>query len=94
MKNTKTSNSESKKRSDASKKGWVTRRSNQAKTRTSRKVTSDKLKKLQKQEQIRNTSRRKAQKVGRSIISDKPKLRKSKPTRPTRRPSKRRVSLR
>lgn len=90
----KTKTSKSKKRSEASKKGWVTRRLNQAKTKTSRKIPSEKLKKLQRQEKIRNASRRKAQKVGRSITTDKPKLKRTKPTRPLRRPSKRRVSVR
>ncbi len=86
--------SKSKKRSEASKTGWITRRLNQAKTKTSRKIPSEKLKKLQRQEKIRNTSRRKAQKVGRSLTTDKPKLNRTKPTRPMRRPSKRRVSVR
>ncbi|NIM25529.1 MAG: hypothetical protein GTN97_06835 [Nitrosopumilaceae archaeon] len=72
----------------------MTRRLNQAKTKTSRKIPSEKLKKLQRQEKIRNTSRRKAQKVGRSLTTDKPKLNRTKPTRPMRRPSKRRVSVR
>ena len=57
-----TKSSESKKRHEASKKGWVTRRLNALKKKSSRKITSEKLKKLQREEKIRNTSRRTAQK--------------------------------
>ena len=92
---------ESKKRSEASKKGWITRRKNLQKQGTkkpskvlkSRTMSSEKLKKLQRQEKIRIDSRRKSQKKGRSLVSDKPKF-KSKPVRSMRRPSKRRVSVR
>lgn len=92
---------ESKKRSEASKKGWVTRRKNirnkgqknTSKVAKSRTMSSEKLEKLQRQEKIRIISRRKSQKKGRSLATDKPKY-KSKPVRPTRRPSKRRVSVR
>lgn len=90
---------ESKKRHDASKKGWVTRRLNALKkktstTKTSRKITSEKLKKLQREEKIRNTTRRTAQKKGRSIVTDKPKLKSSRINRPARKASKKRVSVR
>ena len=92
---------ESKKRSEASKKGWVTRRKNLQKqgqkkssaVAKSRAMNSEKLKTLQRQEKIRIISRRKSQKKGRSLVSDKPKY-KSKPVRPTHRPSKRRASVR
>ena len=92
---------ESKRRSEASKKGWVTRRKNlkksspkkTSKVPKSRAMSSEKLKKLQREEKIRIISRRKSQKKGRSLTTDKPKY-KSKPVRPTRRPSKRRVSVR
>jgi len=94
MKKLKNLKSKSRKRSDISKKGWVTRRLNLAKTRTSRKTPSEKLKKLQRAEKLRNSSRRKAQKIGHSIATDKPKLNLKKPTRPARRPSKKRVSVR
>lgn len=86
--------SESKKRHDASKKGWVTRRLNALKKKSSRKVTSEKLKKLQREEKIRNTSRRTAQKKGRSLTTDKPKLKSRKPVRLARKASKKRASIR
>ena len=89
---------ESQKRSKASKKGWATRRRNELKkkssTKTSRKLTSEKLKKLQRAEKIRNTSRRNAQKKGRSLATDKPKLKSRKPIRLARKASKKRVSVR
>ena len=91
---------ESKKRSEASKKGWVTRRKNlksmqkkSSKVTKSRTLSSEKLKKLQREEKIRIISRRKSQKKGRSLTTDKPKYT-SKPVRPMRRPSKRRASVR
>lgn len=92
---------ESKKKSEASKKGWITRRKNLQKqgqkkpsqVAKSRTMSSEKLKKLQKQEKIRVISRRKSQKKGKSLATDKPKY-KSKPVRPTHRPSKRRASIR
>ena len=92
---------ESKKRSEASKKGWTTRRKNlqkkgqkkPSKLAKSRTMNSEKLKKLQRQEKIRIISRRKSQKKGRSLTTDKPKY-KSNAVRPTHRPSKRRVSVR
>jgi hypothetical protein len=97
-KKNKTKSTESQKRSKASKKGWVTRRSNALKkkssTKTSRKLTSEKLKKLQRAEKIRNTSRRNAQKKGRSLATDKPKLKSRKPVRLARKASKKRVSVR
>ena len=89
---------ESQKRSKASKKGWLTRRQSDSKkkssTKTSRGLTSEKLKKLQRTEKIRNTTRRKAQKKGRSLVTDKPKLKSKKPVRLARRQSKKRVSVR
>jgi hypothetical protein len=63
-------------------------------TKTSRKLTSEKLKKLQRAEKIRNASRRKAQKKGRSLATDKPKLKSRKPIRLARKASKKRVSVR
>ncbi|MFB5604068.1 MAG: hypothetical protein ACE5RK_06645 [Candidatus Nitrosomaritimum aestuariumsis] len=56
-------------------------------------MSSEKLKKLQREEKIRIISRRKSQKKGKSLTTDKPKF-KSKPVRPMRRPSKRRASVR
>jgi hypothetical protein len=94
-----TTSTESQKRSKASKKGWVTRRLSALKkkstnTKTSRKITSEKLKKLQRDEKIRNTSRRNAQKKGRSLATDKPKLKSRKPIRLARKASKKRASVR
>ncbi|HUT06915.1 MAG TPA: hypothetical protein VMW74_09565 [Nitrosopumilaceae archaeon] len=92
----KTSESE---KSKASKKGWITRRLNADKkkssnAKTSRKIPSEKLKKLQREEKVRNISRRNAQKKGRSLATDKPKLHSKKPIRLARRTSKKRVSVR
>ena len=91
----------SSKQSDASKKGWITRRKNQKKKPSkkspvgnSRTIESEKLKRLQKDEKIRNRSRLKAQKTGRSLASDKPKLHSKKPVRSARRQSKKRASIR
>jgi len=89
-----TKKSESQKRSEASKKGWVTRRLNAKTSGKVRKITSEKLKKLQKEEKTRNTARRKAQMKGRSIATDKPKLSSKKPTRLARRTAKKRVAVR
>ena len=90
--------SESKKKSIASKKGWITRRLNAVKkkpsTKTSRQISTEKLKKLQREEKIRNTSRQNAQRKGQSIHSDKPKLNSKKPIRLARKQSKKRVSVR
>ena len=90
---------ESQKNSKASKKGWVTRRLNALKKKstssiTSRKLSSEKLKKLQRVEKIRNTSRRNAQRKGKSLATDKPKLKSRKPIRLARKVSKKRVSIR
>lgn len=94
----KTKSSESQKRSNASKKGWKTRRQNLSKTKSSttksRAISTEKLKKLQRQEKIRIMSRRKGQKKGKSLTTDKPKLKARKPIRLPRRPSKKRVSVR
>jgi hypothetical protein len=87
----------SQKRRIASKKGWLTRLQNikkKSSSKTSRGLTSEKLKKLQRQEKIRNISRRKAQMKGKSLTTDKPKLKSKKPIRLARRPSKKRVSVR
>ena len=93
-----TKSSESQKKSKASKKGWITRRRNElekkSSTKTSRNLTSEKLQKLQRAEKIRNTSRRNAQKKGRSLATDKPKLKSRKPIRLARKQSKKRVSVR
>ncbi len=90
--------SEYQKRSKASKKGWLTRRQSDSKkksrAKTTRGLTTEKLKKLQRQEKIRNISRRKAQMKGKSLTADKPKLKSKKPIRFARRPSKKRVSVR
>ena len=97
----KSSKSVNTKKSDASKKGWITRRKNQGKQspqnspkRLSRSISLEKLKKLQKTERTRNLSRLKAQKKGQSLVSDKPKLNSKKPLKSTHRPSKRRSSIR
>lgn len=95
----KTSSSESQKRSRASKKGWATRRvklvkSTSSKTKMTRTVPSEQLKKLQREEKIRNISRRNAQKKGRSLATDKPKLKPKKPIRLARKASKKRASVR
>ncbi len=97
-KKTVSKSTESKKRHEASKKGWVTRRQNLLKTssstRTSRNLSSEKLKKLQREEKIRNTSRRNAQRKGRSLATDKSKLKSQKPIRLARKASKKRASVR
>lgn len=89
---------ESQKRSKASKKGWATRRlklvNNTSSTKITRAIPSEKLKKLQREEKVRNISRRNAQKKGRSLVSDKPKLKPKKPIRLARKASKKRVSVR
>lgn len=63
-------------------------------TSKTRKTTSEELKKLQKNEKIRNDARRKGQKKGVSISTDKPKLKKAKVNRPARKNTKKRVSVR
>ena len=47
-----------------------------------RKMTSEELEKLQKDEKIRNDARRTGQKQGVSISTDKSKLKSEKPDRP------------
>ena len=69
-------------------------KSKSSNTKITRKIPSEKLKKLQREEKIRNTSRRNAQKKGRSLATDKPKLKSKKPIRLARRASKKRVSVR
>jgi uncharacterized membrane protein (DUF106 family) len=59
-----------------------------------RKVDSEKLKKLQKDEKTRNDARRKAQKKGASISTDKSKLKSGKLAKPARKSPKKRVSIR
>jgi hypothetical protein len=59
-----------------------------------RKIDSEKLKKLQKDEKTRNDARRKAQKKGVSISTDKSKLKSSKLAKPARKSPKKRVSVR
>ena len=59
-----------------------------------RKRNSEELVKLQKEEKTRNSARRKAQKTGRSISTDKSKPRTRKPTRPARKVTKKRASIR
>ena len=95
----KKTSSEFQKRSKASKKGWVTRRlklvkSTSSKTKINRTIPSEKLKKLQREERVRIISRRNAQKKGRSLVTDKPKLKPKKPIRLARKASKKRVSVR
>ena len=59
-----------------------------------RKMTSEELEKLQKDEKIRNDARRTGQKQGVSISTDKSKLKSEKPDRPARKNTKKRVSVR
>jgi hypothetical protein len=59
-----------------------------------RKTNPEELKKLQKNEKIRNDARRKGQKKGVSISTDKPKLKTEKTNRPARKNTKKRVSVR
>jgi len=59
-----------------------------------RKLNSGEQEKLQKEEKIRNAARRKAQKVGKSISTDKTKLKTTKPTKPMRKVTKKRASIR
>ena len=63
-------------------------------TPKTRKISSEELKKLQKNEKVRITARRKAQKVGKSIVTDKSKPKTTKPTRPARKVTKKRASIR
>ena len=63
-------------------------------TPKTRKISSDELKKIQKNEKIRITARRKAQKIGKSIATDKSKPKTTKPTRPARKVIKKRASIR
>jgi len=59
-----------------------------------RKIDSEKLKKLQKDEKTRNDARRKAQKKGASISTDKSKLKSGKPVKSARKSPKKRVAVR
>jgi hypothetical protein len=63
-------------------------------TSKTRKTNTEELKKLQKNEKIRNDARRKGQKKGVSISTDKPKLKTEKINRPARKNTKKRVSVR
>jgi len=59
-----------------------------------RKTDSEELKKLQKDEKIRNDARRKGHKKDVSISTDKPKLKTNKADRLARKNTKKRVSVR
>ena len=63
-------------------------------TSKTRKTNDEELKKLQKNEKIRNDARRKGQKNDVSISTDKPKLKTEKVSRPARKNTKKRVSVR
>lgn len=63
-------------------------------TSKGRKIDSKELVRLQKEEKTRNFTRRKAQKTGKSIATDKSKPRTKKPTRPARKVTKKRASVR
>ncbi len=63
-------------------------------TSKSRKVNLEELEKLQKEEETRNRARQKAQKNGKSISSDKSKLKNKKLPRPARKVTKKRASVR
>ena len=63
-------------------------------TSKTRKTDTEELKKLQKNEKIRNDARRKGQKKGVSISTDKPKLKTEKTDRPARKTTKKRVAIR
>ena len=54
----------------------------------------EKIEKLKKEEKTRNASRRTAQKKGKSLTTDKPKLKSKKSIRPARKITKKRVSVR
>lgn len=60
----------------------------------SRKINSEELKKLQKEEKTRNSVRRKAQKIGKSIATEKSNPKTVRPTRPARKVTKKRASVR
>lgn len=59
-----------------------------------RKINSEKLEKLRKEEEIRNATRRKAQKKGKSLATDKSKLKTKKPSKSARKVTKKRTSVR
>lgn len=63
-------------------------------TSKTRKSDTEELKKLQKDEKIRNDARRTGQKKGVSISTDKPKLKTEKVDRPARKTTKKRVAVR
>ena len=63
-------------------------------TSKTRKTKPEELRKLQKNEKIRNNARRKGQKKGVSISTDKPKLKTEKANRSARKNPKKRVSVR
>ena len=63
-------------------------------TSKTRKTNPEELKKLQKNEKIRNNARRKGQKKGVSISTDNPKLKTEKTNRSARKNTKKRVSVR
>ena len=59
-----------------------------------RKISSEKLEKLQKEQETRNAARRKAQKKGKSLATDKSKLKTSRPSKSARKVTKKRASVR
>lgn len=63
-------------------------------TSKTRKIDSDELEKLKGDERIRNDARRKGQKKGVSISTDKSKLKNEPPDMPARKITKKRVSVR
>lgn len=63
-------------------------------TGKTRKIVPKELEKLKENERIRNDARRKGQKRGVSISTDKSKLKNEKPGRPARKITKKRVSVR
>ncbi len=62
--------------------------------RTLRFEDFERIEKLKKEEKTRNTSRRKAQKKGKSLVTDKSKYKTKKSIRPARKITKKRVSVR
>lgn len=63
-------------------------------TSKSRKLNPVELERLKKEEETRNSARRKAQKTGKSIATEKSKPNTTKPTRPARKVTKKRASVR
>ena len=63
-------------------------------TSKTRKIDPKELEKLKENERIRNDARRKGQRKGVSISTDKSKLKNEKQDRPARKNTKKRVSVR